>query len=692
MRVAVRVTDGRAPLREVEIAAGAVRVLTDDQGLAHLRLRSGVVTLVARRLGYLPDSLRLILRDGADTLVTFVLGARIAVVAPVIVSSTRAERRVEEEPLRVEVLSGEDVAEKTLMRPADIRSLVSEMSGVRVQTTSPALGAATIRLFGLRGRYSRILTDGLPLYGAPGGSFGLLQIPPLDLRQAEVIKGAASALYGPGALGGVLDLISRRPPDSSEALVNVTARGGSDVAVFAAHGSRSLGGTLLGGVHVQPVADVDGDGWSDVPGLQRVEVRPRLFASSGGGRSFMATAGLFAETRGGGRSGSALRPAFPESLSTRHVDAGAVARAPLGPHTALTARVAANAQARSRRFGGQRERERSHTLFGEAASTSVGGVHAFIAGLAGEYATYRNLDVPRFDEVRTTASTFVQYTLTPVASVALQVNGRCDATSFAGTVCTTRGSVLGRWWDALSIRLSGGSGWDAPAAVTEQTDVIGLTRVAAPLAPRAERARTASLDATWVRGPLQVGGTAFSTRVRDPVGLRRVTGALPGEVRFVNADGPSSTHGGELFVVYTQEPVLLTAFYAATRSRETDPDAGQIRESPYVPRSQGAVDLAVEEDETGTRVGVELFYTGAQAVEENPYRTVAPAFATVGLLASQRVGAATMFVNLENLTNVRQTRYDPLGRAVAGEGGRLTVDAWGPLEGRSLNAGVRVRL
>jgi iron complex outermembrane receptor protein len=51
-----------------------------------------------------------------------------------------------------------------------------------------------------------------------------------------------------------------------------------------------------------------------------------------------------------------------------------------------------------------------------------------------------------------------------------------------------------------------------------------------------------------------------------------------------------------------------------------------------------------------------------------------------------------LYLNLENLTNVRQTSFDPLLRMTPGEGGRRTVDEWAPLEGRSANAGLRVRL
>ena len=82
------------------------------------------------------------------------------------------------------------------MTPGDIAMLLNETAGLRVQVTSPSLGAASLRVQGLRGRYTQLLADGLPLYGGQSGSIGLLQIPPMDLGQVEIIKGVASSLFG----------------------------------------------------------------------------------------------------------------------------------------------------------------------------------------------------------------------------------------------------------------------------------------------------------------------------------------------------------------------------------------------------------------------------------------------------------------------------------------------------------------
>jgi outer membrane receptor for ferrienterochelin and colicins len=81
----------------------------------------------------------------------------------IVVQAIRTGRRVQDEPIRVEVLDWEEIEEKILMQPGNIAMLVNETPGIRVQVTSPALGAANVRVQGLKGRYTQILADGLPL-------------------------------------------------------------------------------------------------------------------------------------------------------------------------------------------------------------------------------------------------------------------------------------------------------------------------------------------------------------------------------------------------------------------------------------------------------------------------------------------------------------------------------------------------
>jgi len=69
----------------------------------------------------------------------------------VVIASTRTSRGLDDQPLRVDVLPREEIEEKMLMTPGDIVMMMNEMGGMRVQATSPSLGAASVRIQGIRG-------------------------------------------------------------------------------------------------------------------------------------------------------------------------------------------------------------------------------------------------------------------------------------------------------------------------------------------------------------------------------------------------------------------------------------------------------------------------------------------------------------------------------------------------------------
>jgi hypothetical protein len=77
---------------------------------------------------------------------------------------------------------------------------------------------------------------------------------------------------------------------------------------------------------------------------------------------------------------------------------------------------------------------------------------------------------------------------------------------------------------------------------------------------------------------------------------------------------------------------------------------------------------------------------------DDPYRSLSEPFFDLNALAEFRFGGLSIFLNAINLTDVRQTRFDPLIRATAGPGGNPITDVWAPLDGRTFNLGVRVDL
>ena len=372
-----------APLADAVISAGALRSTTGANGEATLVLPVGEWTITVEKTGFLKQTVKVTVVTGTNALLAVTLVPTPVVTEDVIVTATRSDKRLQDEPLRVEVLGREEIEEKLLMTPGDIAMMLNETAGLRVQVTSPSLGAASLRIQGLRGRYTQLLSDGLPLYGGQSGLIGLLQIPPMDLGQVEIIKGAASSLFGSSALGGVINLVSRQPPEDAEheLLFNRTTQRGTDAMLWLSGPVNDRWGcTVLTGLDHQQQNDLDDDGWVDVAGFTRVIARPRLFWNNQQGKSAFLTGGFTAEDRSGGTLAGFTVPdgsPFPEALSTRRADAGVVTRLTIGRRV-LGIRGAFMAQRHTHEFGDVIELDAHHTAFAEVSLTGINGPHTWV--------------------------------------------------------------------------------------------------------------------------------------------------------------------------------------------------------------------------------------------------------------------------------------------------------------------------
>lgn len=610
----------------------------------------------------------------------------------VTVTATRTDRRIEDEPVRVEVVPSEEVQEKIMMTPGDVSMLLNETNGLRVQTTSPSLGGANVRIQGLRGRYTQILADGLPLYGGQAGSLGILQIPPMDLGQVEIIKGVASALYGVSAIGGVVNLVSRRPAaEVREVLLNRTSHGGTDAILWVAQPiNRRWGYTFLGGGHWQQRSDLDRDGWTDLPMYRRLVVRPRVFWENGNGASLLLLGGLTREGRRGGTSPGAATPdgsAFAENLETTRMDAGVVARRLLPRGMLLAARGSLTDLEHDHTFGARGEHDRHRTFFAEASMTGTAGAQTWVGGVAWQGDIYSSRDVPAFDYRYSVPAVFAQDDITLNRHVTVSASARLDAHNRYGTFVSPRVSTLVKPGGPWTIRVSAGRGYFAPSPFTEDTEAVGL-RPVRPLGElSAERADSVSGDLTWRRQPLEVTGTVFFSRVRDAL-MTVDTGSSDTPVAIVNAAGPTTTRGTEFIARFHRDELDVILSHMFLWGTEAAADGR--REVALNPRHSAALDILWEVGPA--RAGIELFYTGRQALDDNPYRVRgAPYLMWGGLLDFEVSSRMRVFVNAENLSDVRQTHNERLIRRTPDAVGRWTVDAWAPLEGRTVNAGLRVK-
>jgi outer membrane receptor for ferrienterochelin and colicins len=610
----------------------------------------------------------------------------------IVVQATRSGRRVQDEPVRVEVINREEIEEKILMRPGNIATILSETGGLRVQVTSPALGAANIRVQGMDGRFTQLLADGLPLYGGQASSLGLLQIPPTDLGQVEVIKGAASALYGPSALGGMINLVSRRPRGEAEGevLLNATTRDGQDATAYlAAPLGDELGASVTGGLHQQSRVDLDGDGWIDMPGYDRWTVRPRLFWDGAAGESVFLTLGAMSEDRTGGTLPGSATPdgnPFPQTQQTDRLDAGLVAKVPVPGVGTAHVRASGMKQDHLHGFGPVIEDDSHATLFAETSLAGKSGGTAWVAGFAYQSDSFRSETFPVFGYTYRAPAVFGQVEREFGSDVTLAGSARADFHNEYGTQFSPRLSLLYRPGD-WTIRASGGRGFFAPTPFVEEIEAAGLSRLEPLENLQAETARTASLDIGYKRGPVEANVTLFGSDMDKAV---QIVPTGPESVRLVNIPGTSRIRGTEVLLRYRWSDFVVTGSYVYADASEPDPDGEGRRTIPLTPKHTAGL-VTMWEDHDKGRVGLEVYYTGRQELDDNPYRTQGKPYFEVGLLAEMAVGKSRVFVNAENIFGTRQTKYDPIVRPFRAPDGRWTVDAWAPTEGFVVNGGVRLR-
>src|SRR5437867_4765264 len=133
VRTAGRAVDG------ADVRAEAQETRTDVQGRARLSLPPGTWAVTVSAEAFHNATINVRIDAGQETHVEAELTPRITSEERVIVTAARTERRLEDQPVRIEVIDREDIEEKALMTPGSVAMLLGETTGLRVETTAPRL-------------------------------------------------------------------------------------------------------------------------------------------------------------------------------------------------------------------------------------------------------------------------------------------------------------------------------------------------------------------------------------------------------------------------------------------------------------------------------------------------------------------------------------------------------------------------
>ncbi len=196
-----------APIAGVVVRIEGTRLgaITDSSGRFTItNTPIATVTVLASRVGYQPTKAKVTISRSSEDMVLTMLASDI-VKQDVIISANRRVQAVQDVPISVSTLSTTDLSQRNITQLDDALRYVSGVNVVKDQvnvrgTSGFALGV---------GNRTMVLLDGFPLMSGDNGDIKFDVMPVADVERIEVVKGAGSALYGTGALGGVVSMFTK---------------------------------------------------------------------------------------------------------------------------------------------------------------------------------------------------------------------------------------------------------------------------------------------------------------------------------------------------------------------------------------------------------------------------------------------------------------------------------------------------
>lgn len=611
----------------------------------------------------------------------------------VVVRATRISRTIANIPTRVEVISGEELVEKGNMKPGDIRMLLNESTGIQTQQTSATSFNAGIRIQGLQGRYTQILRDGYPLYSGFSGGLSILQIAPLDLRQVEVIKGAASTLYGGGAIAGLVNLVSKTPRKDRELsfLANGTSAGGLDVSGFYSQRYGKAGVTVFASRNSNRPFDPADIGLTAIPEFERYTINPRLFLY---GKNTTADVGVtyITEDRTGGsinyiKNGGT---GFFEKNNTDRVTTQVGVAHKLNEASTLQFKNSYSRFDRVITIPTYTFDALQQSSFSELTWNKQGPKADWVIGanvLTDDLAEQGQTADPKRDYHYNTYGVFIQNAWSVSDKFVLESGLRGDYVNEYCFELLPRVSAMIKVSTKLTTRIGSGFGYKTPTIFTEEAEIIQFQNLLPIDINRSKNER--SVGGNWdINYTTNIGDLGFSlnhlffhTKLNNPLVL---VGAPGGKVQFQNSTGYLDTKGMETNLRLTYGDFKLFVGYTYTdakthfaNSKEWLPLAARHRLN----------NVLMYEIEDKLKIGLEAYHFSKQRLSDG---TFGKPYWITGLMAEKLWEKISLFINFENFTNTRQSKFDTIYTGTINN--FVFKDIYAPVEGFVVNGGIKIRL
>ncbi len=616
----------------------------------------------------------------------------------VVISSTRSTRSIQNIPTRIEFIGSEELGEKGNMKPGDIRMLLAESTGIHVQTTSPTSANASIRIQGLDGRYTQILKDGFPIFSGASSGLGLLQIPPLDLKQVEVIKGSTSTLYGGGAIAGLVNLISKTPTEERDLRfhLNGTSGGGLDINGFYGQKFKKIGTTIFASHNRNGAYDPAKIGFSAIPKFERFVLNPKLFVYFNDKTKMNFGVNTTIENRLGGDmlyikgKGDNTHQYF-EKNKTQRYSTQFVFDHLINEKSSFQIKNSVSYFNRNTTIPNYQFEGTQTATFTEANYTNSTEKSEWVAGVNIWTDNFKEKQITAFplrDYSQNTFGAFVQNSFKATDWLQLEAGLRTDYVIDYGAVFLPRVSALFKIANGLTSRIGGGFGYKSPTIFTEESERLQYQNVM-PIDDKTnklEKSYGANADINYRTyigedWSFSINQLFFYTYLDNPLLLENSSANL---YQFVNSPGYIHTKGTETNIKIGYDDLKLFLGYTYTDARLNQ--NGTTVESPLTPKHR-INSILMYEIEDKWKVGLEAYYFSPQKLNNG---TTGEGYFITGFMAEKIWERFSLYINFENFLDTRQTRFGSIYTGTITN--PVFKDIYAPLDGFVINGGIKFKL
>jgi outer membrane receptor for ferrienterochelin and colicins len=455
--------------------------ITDLEGNYSISIpKSGFYTIQVARIGYRPKQKNIKLIDSDSVYLVFDLEPIDTGLDEIVVTGTMQEVSRLDSPVPVEVYkSGFFRANPS---PSIFESL-QQINGVRPQINCNICNTGDIHVNGLEGPYTMVLIDGMPIVSGLATVYGLTGIPQAMIDRIELVKGPASTLYGSEAVGGLINVITKKPENSPRFILDGFGTSWKelnlDMGFSSDFGKKLQSLTGLNVFHYANPIDANMDGFTDLTLSKRFSIFQKLNLIRPDNKIFNLAGRYVYEDRWGGemlwrplyRGGDQV---YGESIFTKRWETFGTWQLPSKEN--LNFQFSANGHLQNSVYGTTFYIADQYVGFGQLTWIKNAGSHNFLMGSAYRY-TYYDDNTPATSadsgnenqpSVIHLPGLFVQDEISLSQTQRLLIGNRLDFNSKHGLILSPRVNYKISSLDKSTVfRFSAGNGFRVANVFTE---------------------------------------------------------------------------------------------------------------------------------------------------------------------------------------------------------------------------------